>query len=299
MASLSPKAKRAKRSVDDVDNANDENDTDEAGEDGARSVAVSSSSFNRLGDVIALEYRCNITLELPYDPVVAADGRIYEREAIKKWIKHNTKGRNVDNKKVRSPTTNVPMDTGIISLSQVQNTIGACIDAGVITGEMASTWLEKRNKCLENQKKVAALVDGANKGDKDMAHELAMAYEVGNLGLKKCNKASAKWHKVAADAGHPFSACIVGLCHRHGVYGFEENIHVGMAYIFSAALLGSETGCFEVGYAYQVGTWQFPFDHEEAKKWYGRMTSCSSMDATNDDRRQRAKDALLVLSAVS
>lgn len=39
---------------------------------------------------LELEFTCPITLEVMKEPVVAADGYSYEKNAIKKWLKKNT-----------------------------------------------------------------------------------------------------------------------------------------------------------------------------------------------------------------
>ena len=63
---------------------------DGADGDGAKRVKVisPSSSFVHheppINQPLALEYLCPITRELPVDPVMAEDGRIYERSAIEK-----------------------------------------------------------------------------------------------------------------------------------------------------------------------------------------------------------------------
>ena len=36
---------------------------------------------------VAADLRCPITLQLPFDPVTAQDGKIYERTAILEWFK--------------------------------------------------------------------------------------------------------------------------------------------------------------------------------------------------------------------
>ena len=36
---------------------------------------------------VAADLRCPITQELPVDPVIAKDGKIYEREAILEWFR--------------------------------------------------------------------------------------------------------------------------------------------------------------------------------------------------------------------
>ena len=40
-----------------------------------------------INDVVA-DLRCPITLQLPFDPVTAQDGKIYEREAILEWFRN-------------------------------------------------------------------------------------------------------------------------------------------------------------------------------------------------------------------
>ena len=57
---------------------------------------------------IADEYLCPITQELPIDPVMAEDGRIYERLAIMEWLGRNR----------QSPITREPMGINLIRSPQ-------------------------------------------------------------------------------------------------------------------------------------------------------------------------------------
>ena len=59
----------------------------------------------------AAEFVCPITQELPLDPVMAADGRVYERSAIEEWI---AKGNG------KSPSTNEKMGTKLLPALQVR-----------------------------------------------------------------------------------------------------------------------------------------------------------------------------------
>ena len=56
------------------------------------------------------EYKCPITMELIVDPVLATDGRLYEREAIEKWLQTNR----------TSPVTNEPMEQQLIGSIQAR-----------------------------------------------------------------------------------------------------------------------------------------------------------------------------------
>ena len=71
---------------------------------------------------MADEYLCPITQELPVDPVMAEDGRFYERWAIEEWL----------GKQQRSPSTGTAMGTRLTPVTQVRNTIGHLVASGVI-----------------------------------------------------------------------------------------------------------------------------------------------------------------------
>lgn len=64
--------------------------------------AREESKYSRLDDDRLDAFRCPITLQFFSDPVVAADGQTYEREAIEKWFARNTNP-------VLSPSTNEPL----------------------------------------------------------------------------------------------------------------------------------------------------------------------------------------------
>ena len=265
----------------------DREDTDEPAT--KRAKHGEDGDHEGLGRMLASEYRCPITLEILFRPVLAEDGRLYEKDAIAEWIKQKRTTGPIGEDVVKSPTTNVLMGTKIIEVRQVHNTIEACICEKLITGAAADVWNKKRDEAQRKQQKVIQLINGANEGNAHMAHELAVAYENPDLDLDKDDKASSKWHKVAADLGHATSAAVVGLCTLTGQYGFKKNETTGMSYILGAALLGSETGCYGVGEAYAKGKWGYPKDHEEALKWFRKMPSCQFQDALHHDRRERAK----------
>ena len=60
------------------------------------------------------EFYCPITFGLMQDPVIAADGHTYEREAIEQWLVNN----------ITSPKTNLPLiSTNLIANIALRNTI--------------------------------------------------------------------------------------------------------------------------------------------------------------------------------
>ena len=73
---------------------------------------------------------CSITLQLIVDPVVAEDGQIYEREALKRWM---VQGR-------KSPSTNASMGPKVLDLRDGRTLVQAAIDGGGVADEDAVTW---------------------------------------------------------------------------------------------------------------------------------------------------------------
>ncbi|KOO29539.1 ubox-containing protein [Chrysochromulina tobinii] len=70
---------------------------------------------------------CPITRSLPFDPVIAEDGKVYERSAIEEWLKQQGK----------SPLTNLPMGTKLLPAMHVKNMIRVMVTSGTLTGDHA------------------------------------------------------------------------------------------------------------------------------------------------------------------
>ena len=74
---------------------------------------------------------CPITAALPVVPVLAEDGRIYERAAIKRWL----------SKKAKSPLTNLPMGKHLADASgTTRPLVLSAIENGVVDGDSAAAW---------------------------------------------------------------------------------------------------------------------------------------------------------------
>ena len=67
------------------------------------------------------------------DPVMAEDGKFYERWAIEEWL----------GKQRRSPSTGAAMGTRLTTVTQVRNTIGHLVESGAIDGDKAAAWKAK------------------------------------------------------------------------------------------------------------------------------------------------------------
>ena len=92
-----------------------------------------TAKFRKAVDDGADEFLCPITQALPVDPVMAEDGRVYERSAISKWLAE----------KKTSPHTNAAMGTKLIPALQVKNTIELIIKSGAINDDKCTAWTKK------------------------------------------------------------------------------------------------------------------------------------------------------------
>ena len=87
-------------------------------------------------DGVAEEWVCPITFELPLDPVMAEDGRTYERSAIEEVIRTQGAG-------LRSPITNQPMGARLMENIQARSTIEKLVRSGVIAGDKTEKLTER------------------------------------------------------------------------------------------------------------------------------------------------------------
>jgi len=84
-------------------------------------------------DALADEFICPITQELPIDPVMAEDGRVYEWSAIESWLARA-------GQQARSPVTNEPMGPHLLPALQVRNNIKGMVQSGALSGSKADGW---------------------------------------------------------------------------------------------------------------------------------------------------------------
>ena len=81
---------------------------------------------------------CPITQQLPWDPVTAEDGYIYERSAIERHLATNA----------RSPYTNQPIQTKLLPSPQLKSIIETLIENGTIRGYLAEQWKKSQHQHL-------------------------------------------------------------------------------------------------------------------------------------------------------
>ena len=203
---------------------------------------------------VAADLRCPITQELPLDPVIAKDGKIYERNAILEWFRKKDGD-------ATSPSTGKVIDTELVPAVQVRNTIESLIQSGAIEGEAAEAWRKK----LEDELEVKEWRAKAEGGDGYAMYNLGVCYENGRNGVANDAAQARAWFERSAAVRSPMGMAASGDYLLNGIGG-PQDIALGLVNATEAAYLGSNLGAMLLGEAFMKGQ-GVPKDQVRARFW--------------------------------
>ena len=233
-------------------------------------------------DEVAEEYVCPITAELPSDPVIAEDGRCYERCAIEEWFARQAQPQ------VKSPVTNETMGKRLLPAVQVRNSLKRLVESGAISGSKADAW----KKAMAEEAKMVIYRQRAEGGDAKAMVKLGFSYRDGKRGLKKDVTQAFMWFKRAADLKDVTAIQSCGFAYLHGE-GVETNDSRGVSMLSLAAGMGSEHASGVLGRLNHHGLCGFDKNPQEATRWYHEMQKCDihdSMGAARDEAAEWLRD---------
>ena len=206
----------------------------------------------------AKEFICPITHELPIQPVMAEDGKIYERDAILKWFAKKAGD-------ATSPSTGAVIGTKLLPAVQVRNTIESLIQTGAIEGEIVEAW----QKRLEFEKRVKEMRAKAEGGDGEAMQWMGVSYTYGQ-GVAKDEAQARAWFERSAAARHPPGMANFGQCLLSGIGG-PQDILLGLVNVTEAAHLGSAMGACILGEVFFRGSFGLPKDPVRARFWLKKV----------------------------
>ena len=231
---------------------------------------------------IADEWLCPITQELPINPVMAEDGKIYERAAIEEWLR----------KQQRSPNTGAAMGTKLITSPQVRNTLEHLVGSGAIDGDRAMAWKAK----LADERKLQELRAAADVGDADAMYKLGRVFGEGKYGLARNFKQARGWFGSAAELDHVRGMACFGEYLLKGLGGASVPA-LGLVYSARAAEAGSELADFQLAKAFMKGEWGLPKSSAQARRHILKVVEGEySHRHLKDASREVAKQLLKELS---
>lgn len=172
------------------------------------------------------EMVCPITHELPFDPVMADDGFVYERSAIEAHIARQTTAHpssislfspdsGTSRQRVpglRSPMTNAPMGARLLPSVQIKNLIETLIENRSITGDLAAAWKRKSTE----KKTAERWLTAAQNGDADAMFKVYQGSRHGQNGFKKDLALALDWLKLAYNSGSKEALADWGLALLRG-----------------------------------------------------------------------------------
>ena len=229
------------------------------------------------------EYLCPITQELPLDPVLAEDGRIYERWAIMEWF----------GKQQRSPSTGMAMGTMLVGSPQVRNTLETLVKSGTINGDKVTAW-KKKLKDDTTLKELRAKAE----------HDAGAIFQLGNShgrGLLSLPKDAAQ---ARALYGRGAALHDVKCMASYGEYlmkglGGEPIPTLGVVYTTRAAEGGSNLAAYLLGRAFEKGKHGLPRDTAQAKYWLGKVVDGSCPKKHSSLKNEHVESAKKMLDSLS
>jgi hypothetical protein len=213
-------------------------------------ISGAAKRFRSTIEESADELLCPITQSLPLDPVVAEDGKIYERHAIESWLKLN----------LRSPATNLPMGKKLLPATQIRNMIERMVKSGALPEDKTTEW----KKRLNDQKLVADLRSKAEGGDAASAATLGSAYANGHLGLTKDIAKALVYATQAAKAR--IAGGMDTLAHIYFYDAERKNLALSLRWASAAVALGCNRSMSILYTFHKQGLMGMPVDMEEAFK---------------------------------
>ena len=255
---------------------------------------------------VARELICPITHELPIEPVMAQDGRVYEKEAINTWIRKNVlpskhrqvttttataSGAFVDDENnlvlVKSPITNEPMGTQLVDAIQTRNTIELLVESKIIEGDLAKHWTKR---CLDKKLVKEAFLLAQEKKNKHAMYDLGRWYLHGAKGLPKSNSLALHWYYKAAQHGNVKAMAKAGFLMLEQLKtndgekkdnandnDFEISRFHALYLLEKGAGKGSDFACHQLGRAYLYGLHGLAKDRRRAVQYLFKVAdgSCS------------------------
>lgn len=217
----------------------------------AKDTATTSKRLRSVIHESMDEFLCPITHALPLDPVLAEDGKVYERSALKKWLREQN----------RSPSTNLPMGKKLVPATQIKNMIERMVKSDAVPEDMSVEWKRR----ISEQQEVLQLQNAAEEGNVEAAGILGTWHLTGERGLEKDAAKAHTFFLQAASGGDARAMGEVAKMFESGT-GTRRNATLAVRWSSAGAALGNTTSLRCLAKLYEKGAAGLPVDFKEALK---------------------------------
>ena len=231
-------------------------------------AATSEATRLRKMDEAIAKLICPLTKSLPIDPVMAEDGRVYERSAIMQFL----------TQQLKSPTTGRAMGAYLVTAHSIRDMIRGMVESGALTGEKLGAWTTR----LANEERMAQMRRKADAGDGFAMYELGAAYHHGGKGFDQNLALAVEWYGKSRDAGDLSGTAALGQCYAESVGVRQCKVRASML-LGIAADQGSQAAAYLLGTYFADGSHGFPQDFELARSWYTKVVSAKEVDIGVED----------------
>ena len=202
---------------------------------------------------------CPLSHSLPVDPVLAADGHIYEKSAIVSWLAQQNG---------TSPLTKEGMGAQLEPAVKFKKVLRRAVRTGVLAGEEADAW----KAAISAWDRVVTMRQKADKGDARAMSQLGLWYRAGQHGLPADGFKAVEWYQRSHEAGDATGTAGLGWCYLTGL-GVKASATVGLMLLSEAGSQGSKWACFNLGrfFASGSGRYGLPMDRMQARRWYAKV----------------------------
>jgi TPR repeat protein len=223
------------------------------------------------------EFLCPITHALPLDPVLAEDGKVYERSAVETWLRQDR----------RSPSTNLPMGDKLVAAPQIKNMIERLVKSDALPPGMVTDWKQR----MREQEEAELLQSQAKAGDAAAATRLGALHRSGKKGLAKD---TGKAHALFAQAAAAGNAVAMGELAGDFYIGSGTEVNPAAALRWAAAGAALGDGCSMVllsGF-YSHGSLGLPIDKKEADNLVEQACAAKGLVSSSPFLRKTAADVM-------
>uniref|UniRef100_A0A7S3L3N6 U-box domain-containing protein n=1 Tax=Amphora coffeiformis TaxID=265554 RepID=A0A7S3L3N6_9STRA len=228
---------------------------------------------------------CPITLELPFQPVFAEDGRIYDKPAIEQ---HLEVCKREESGVLRSPLTNQPMGASLYPAPQIKNLIESMIENGTVEESLLEAW----NKRVKEDKAAQELLKKAQAGDAEAMARVGHRFLNGADGFKKDVRLAYSWCQKAHDAGSVYGTARLGYHLARGL-GTGKKCSEGIMYMGLAAGRGSDYAAYVLGRGFAEGKFGLYANSEKATEWLEKCLDPSCVFKNlNDEMKDKAREMI-------